>query len=182
MDIAHCERVSACCQRQIDSAQSLIREVKKLQYYEIVRQLGVDMQRFFSDWDGYTRHVDMPEWSTSSQMARDILTKHSNCEVSDELLVCLYTYHYKVKTYRFKSMNKTCERMHHYVICNVDAYDFDTESECIYVPSYAGWDRVFNGCFHLPECMELDVIQRTYQGNGWDDKIISILKDWWVAG
>ena len=72
--------------------------------------------------------------------------------------------------------------MHHYVICNVDAYDFDTQSECIYVPSYAGWSRVFSSCFHLPECMEMDAIQAKYYGAmGWDKKIISIVKERGVA-
>ena len=187
MDIAHCERVSACCQRQIDNAYSLIHEVKKLQYYEIVRQLGVDMDKFCSPSIEYTRHVDVPEWSSCSQMARDILTKHSNCEVSDELLVCLYTYHHEVKKYQFSMRKHGTQKnmhMHHYVICNVDAYDFDTQSECIYVPSHAGWSRVFSNCFHPPQCMEMDVVQRIYYSQvsgrvtrGWPEQIVNILKE-----
>ena len=191
IDIAHSERVSACCQRQIDNAQSLIRQVKKLQYYEIVRQLGVDMNKFCSPSTEYTKHVDVPAWGTCTQMARDALTKHDNCEINDELLVCLYTYHYEVKSYQFrmrKGGDQSRMYMQHYVICNVDAYDFDTQSECIYVPSYAGWNRVFSSCFHLPECMEMNVVQQKYYSqvsgranNGWPDKIISIVKERGVA-
>ena len=150
------------------------------------------MDQFCSVRERYTKHVDVPAWSSCTQMARDTLNKHDNCEISDELLVCLYTYHYKVKTYEFNRRQNQAPNVHHYVICNVNAYDFDTQSECIYVPSHAGWSRVFSNCFHLPDCMELDVIQRTYYsdvsgrrqkccGSGWPDKIISIIKERGVA-